>query len=76
MRQSLEHALACPDEPVAYIKAHSQEMDDEVIKKHIALYVNDYSRNLGDEGIAAVEALFSMAAERGLISSKGKGFYL
>ena len=57
------------------IMIQSQEMDDEVIKKHIGLYVNAYSLDLGAEGVAAVEALFRMAAGRGLVSPKAKGLF-
>jgi 1,4-dihydroxy-6-naphthoate synthase len=41
----------------AFIKEHAQELEDEVIEKHVALFVNDYSLTLGDEGRRAVEAL-------------------
>ncbi len=67
IRQSLEYANQDPDEPKAYIKEHAQELCDEVIESHIELYVNDFSLDLGDEGIAAVETLLVRAEERGLI---------
>lgn len=38
-----------------YIKKHSQEMEEEVMKKHIDLYVNDYTIDLGDNGKNAIE---------------------
>jgi 1,4-dihydroxy-6-naphthoate synthase len=40
-----------------YVKAHAQEMEDDVIDKHIALFVNDFSLSLGAEGRRAVELL-------------------
>ena len=67
IRRSLEYSLGNPGEPVEYIRRHSQEMDEDVIKKHISLYVNDYSIDIGQDGAAAVEALFGMAHERGLL---------
>ncbi len=42
-----------------FIRAHSQELSEEVCRKHIELYVNDYSRSLGDEGRAALETLIA-----------------
>jgi len=75
VRKSIELSFARPREPVDYIKAHSQEMEDDVIRKHIDLYVNDYSLDLGDDGVAAVDALFRMAEERGLIKSQGKPLF-
>lgn len=38
-----------------YIKRYAQAMQDSVIQKHIDLYVNDYTLNLGEQGVAAVE---------------------
>jgi 1,4-dihydroxy-6-naphthoate synthase len=67
IRSSLEYAYAHPHEPREYIKAHAQELDDTVIDKHIELYVNDFSVDLGDAGMKAVEVLFDKAEQRGLI---------
>jgi 1,4-dihydroxy-6-naphthoate synthase len=66
---SLMHAYKHPQEPKAYIKAHAQELDDKVIDAHIDLYVNDFSLDLGSEGVAAVETLLMRAEERALIPS-------
>ena len=57
LRRSIEYAFANPLASRAFIKEHAQELDDDVIDKHIALFVNDYSLTLGDEGHRAVEAL-------------------
>ena len=43
-----------------WVKAHAQEMEDDVIDKHIALFVNDFSLTLGDEGRAAMQALTAL----------------
>jgi len=75
VRKSLEYAFARPEEPVSYIKMHSQELADDVIKNHIGLYVNDYSLDLGDEGVSAVEALFNMAEKRGLLKPGGSPLF-
>lgn len=61
IRQSILHARTHPDQAASYIKAHSQELADEVIKSHINLYVNDYSLDLGADGEAAVRELFKRA---------------
>ena len=57
LRRSIEYAFANPLASRAFIKEHAQELEDDVIDKHIALFVNDYSLTLGDEGHRAVEAL-------------------
>jgi 1,4-dihydroxy-6-naphthoate synthase len=67
IRASLEHARAHPQTPRAYIQAHARELDDTVIAAHIGLYVNDFSLDLGADGVRAVEILFARAEARGLI---------
>ncbi len=67
LRRSVEYAFAHPQEPQNYIREHAQELDEEVIRSHIALYVNDFSLDLGAEGIRAIETLFARAEERGII---------
>ena len=57
LRRSIEYAFANTMISREFIKEHAQELEDEVIDKHIALFVNDYSLTLGDEGRRAVEAL-------------------
>ncbi len=67
IRRSIEFAFSNRTEPLSYIKRHSQEMEDEVVRQHIDLYVNDYSIDIGDDGVRSVEELFRMAEERGII---------
>lgn len=67
IKKSLEYSLANPSESVDYIKRHSQELSDDVIKQHISLYVNNYSLDMGDEGEKAVEELLNRAEEAGII---------
>ena len=67
VRKSLEYAFAHSTEPKAYIKKYSQEIEDVVIDRHIGLYVNDYSLDIGNDGIRAVEELFRMSEEKGII---------
>lgn len=67
LKESVLYAMGHRDEPMRYIKEHSQELEDSVIAEHINLYVNDYSADIGDEGIMAVKKLFEMAGQRGII---------
>lgn len=57
IRRSIEYAFAHPAQSRAFIKQHAQELDDRVIDSHIALFVNEFSLSLGDEGRRAVEVL-------------------
>lgn len=67
VRKSIEYAYAHPAEPRRYIKEHSQELDDEVIEKHISLYVNDYSLDSGKAGAEAIAELFHRSEALGII---------
>jgi 1,4-dihydroxy-6-naphthoate synthase len=67
IRRSLRFAREREDEIIAYVRAHAFEMDDAVMRAHIALYVNEYSDDVGAAGIAAVEGLFARAAQAHLI---------
>jgi 1,4-dihydroxy-6-naphthoate synthase len=67
VRKSVEYAFANPKSGLDFIKSHAQEMSEEVMYKHIDLYVNDYSIDLGSEGKKAIDVLFKMAVEKGII---------
>lgn len=66
LRRSIEFAFANPESGTSYIKKFAQEMDDEVIRKHIGLYVNDFSIDLGEVGKKAVFKLFNAALKNNL----------
>jgi 1,4-dihydroxy-6-naphthoate synthase len=72
IRSSLRYANAHADKVLSYCKLHSQEMDETVMKSHIDLYVNDFSLDLGREGLAAVRRLFDEAEACGIFPRSGK----
>jgi 1,4-dihydroxy-6-naphthoate synthase len=49
------------------MQEHAQEMNTNVMESHIGLYVNEYSRNLGDEGLAAINAFLERGRKAGII---------
>ncbi len=57
IRKSVEHAFARYPVLTDYIRSHAQEMSESVMRKHIDLYVNNYSSDLGSIGKKAVETL-------------------
>ena len=63
IRQSLEFAFKNYPVITDYVKEHSQEMSEEVMRQHIDLYVNNYSLDLGEEGRLAVESLHEVFLE-------------
>lgn len=66
IKKSVGYAFENPESSMAYVKEHAQEMSEEVMKKHIALYVNNFSIDLGETGINAVQLLFNKAKELNL----------
>jgi 1,4-dihydroxy-6-naphthoate synthase len=57
IRESIHFANNHPDVVMPYVRRFAQEMDDDVMRSHIDLYVNEYSLSLGKTGFDAVEAL-------------------
>jgi len=67
VRASVEHAWRDPSASAGFVAEHAQEMDPAVCRQHIDLYVNAFTRDLGTDGRAAVEALLGRAVEAGLV---------
>ena len=76
LRKSVEYAFANPKSGINFIREHAQEMEEAVMYKHIELYVNQYSLDLGTEGRKAIDILFKMATEKGLIPEISQSLYL
>jgi 1,4-dihydroxy-6-naphthoate synthase len=76
LRKSVEYALANPASAISFIREHAQEMEEEVMYKHIELYVNRFSVDLGPEGRGAVQLLFDKAAANGIIPRIEKQLFL
>ena len=67
---SLPHGRISPENEgaaLAYMQQHAQEMDEQIMMQHVALYVNKYSIDLGEEGRAAVTKMFNLAQQKGVI---------
>ena len=67
VRRSVEYAWAHPEASREYVLAHSQELAPDVVDAHIALYVNEFTSDLGQEGRRAANELIARAAARGLV---------
>ncbi len=76
LQRSVEYALAHPEAAMPYVRQHAQAMDDDVMRAHIRLYVNDFSRNLGTTGRQAVAQMFRMAYEAGVIPHYSTDFFI
>lgn len=67
LKTSIQYAQEHPVASREFVRAMAQEMNDDVIARHIALYVNEFTRSLGEKGYEAIAALEKMARERGVI---------
>src|ERR1700744_591374 len=67
LKKSVEFAFANPKSGLDFIRSHAQEMSEEVMYKHIDLYVNKYSVELGEEGRKAIKLLFDTATQKHII---------
>jgi 5,8-dihydroxy-2-naphthoate synthase len=76
VRRSVEYAFANRSASLPYVREHAQEMSEDVMYRHIDLYVNEYSIDLGSEGRAAVRLLFERARTAGVIPSLSDALFL
>jgi 1,4-dihydroxy-6-naphthoate synthase len=66
LRRSVEYALQNPNDSIPFVRQHAQAMDEEVMRNHIQLYVNDFSVDLGAKGKEAITMLYDKSIERSL----------
>lgn len=76
VRKSVEYAFENPKSGIEFIREHAQAMEEEVMYKHIELYVNQYSVDLGVEGRKAIDTLFDIATKNEVIPPIGKSLYV
>ena len=67
IKKSIEFAFANPESPLSYMQQNAQEMNKEVMMQHVGLYVNEYSLDLGETGKEAINKMFSLAEQKGII---------
>lgn len=66
MKRSVEHALQNPNDSLPFVKKHAQSMDENVMRKHIQLYVNDFSVDLGMKGREAITTLYEKSVQKAI----------
>lgn len=65
--QSITYAFSHPKDSENYVKCYSQEIADDIVQKHIKLYVNSFSVNMGVKGHEAILFLFKKGMEAGIL---------
>jgi 1,4-dihydroxy-6-naphthoate synthase len=63
IRASLDYAREHEAEIWPYIQGHAQEMEEQIIREHIRTFVTDFSRDMGQDGWAAVQAVFAKTGQ-------------
>jgi 1,4-dihydroxy-6-naphthoate synthase len=75
IRASLDYARALPAAVWPAVRRHAQELDDDVMRQHIALYVNDFTRDYGPAGEAAIDHLLATAERLGIVPGSDQGLF-
>jgi 1,4-dihydroxy-6-naphthoate synthase len=70
IKESIAYAWNNYPSLAPFVKEHAQEMSEEVMRKHIELYVNNFSTELGEEGTLAIQTLWEYAYKAALIDNK------
>jgi 1,4-dihydroxy-6-naphthoate synthase len=73
IRASIEWAAAQPHHCLPFIRQHARELDRRVIDEHIGLYVNQFSKDLGQEGSQAIEEFLRRGREAAILPTAPAG---
>ncbi|MBL7796850.1 MAG: 1,4-dihydroxy-6-naphthoate synthase [Saprospiraceae bacterium] len=76
LRRSVEYAFAHTDDVMPYVRAHAQAMDDAVMRAHIDLYVTQFTVDLGATGRSAVQQMFRIAQDKGIVPNLREDFFM
>jgi 1,4-dihydroxy-6-naphthoate synthase len=67
MKRSIKYALENPEEALNYAQRYARGMSRERLKKFVLMYVNDYTLEMPERVLKAIDLLFEMAEERGIV---------
>ena len=66
LKESVQYAFDNPEASKGYVSCYAQEMDEDVMRSHIELYVNNYSLDLGEKGKAAISKMYEVGKQFGM----------
>ena len=67
IRESIDYGLTHRDEAVAYSLAYARDMNSQLASKFIGMYVNEFTRDYGEIGRAAIRKFLTDAHDKGYI---------
>ncbi|TWU01319.1 1,4-dihydroxy-6-naphthoate synthase [Stieleria varia] len=70
---SLQYSLSDPAAALPTMRQYAQEFNDDVLRQHVDLYVNDWTVDLGKVGRGALETLSAAAKSVGLVGDEAAG---
>jgi 5,8-dihydroxy-2-naphthoate synthase len=76
IRKSVEYSYSEYPKLSTFIRQHAQAMDEDIMRKHIDLYVNQYSINLGKEGKKAINILLRQAVKNKMLPEPSESLYI
>jgi 1,4-dihydroxy-6-naphthoate synthase len=76
LKRSVEFAFENPKSAYPFIKQYAQEMDEDIMYKHIELYVNDFTKDLGADGRNAIKVLYEKAISLGVLPQMDQQIFL
>jgi 1,4-dihydroxy-6-naphthoate synthase len=76
LRRSLEFAYNDSSASYDFVAGNARVMDSTVMNNHIKLYVNEFSLNLGENGRKAIEKLFEISYQKGVVPLLPKRIFL
>jgi 1,4-dihydroxy-6-naphthoate synthase len=76
IRSSLQYARNNNASVMRYVREHATEMSELVMKAHIDLYVNEYTNDVGEQGVAAVNELFHRAHRARIIPDSAQAIFV
>ena len=71
-RESIEYALSNTEEALDYAMRFGRGMSKETGEKFVLMYVNEWTKDLGESGVGALDYLFEKALKKGIIGKKAR----
>jgi 5,8-dihydroxy-2-naphthoate synthase len=68
IRESIDYGLRHREEAVAYSLAYARDMNSQLASKFIGMYVNEFTRDYGETGRAAIRKFLTDAHEKAYIA--------
>jgi 1,4-dihydroxy-6-naphthoate synthase len=76
LKRSVRYALQFPDSSSDFVKKNARELEMDIIRKHIDLYVNNFTEDLGETGKEAIRVLYQIAGEKRVIPVLSGNYFL